>query len=184
MRYHPEMDKAGNSSIRVVAGRGHKTPDIVRDEAFRLWLNYGRSWTAVARLIDCDESTLRRWGKADNWEARRLTELANALPGMRQEADVSREIASYEASIRLQQIAHDAAHNGIPPSVKEVDALTRIVDRRPMSPSIASTDHHAHSDRPHTPSESGADPPSSPAHIRSSLIEAERERRRQRQRQD
>ena len=129
MRYHPAMDDAGIPDKPTLLKRGSRTPDIVRDEAFRLWLAYGRSWVAVSRVLGCDESTLRKWGKAENWEQRRVTELAAALPGMRRESDVSLLIARHDASIRLQQIAHDAAHNGIAPNHKEVVSLSLIVDR-------------------------------------------------------
>jgi hypothetical protein len=82
---------------------------------------------------------VRNWAKADGWEQRRQSELQAALPGMRLESDVAGILAEHDARIRLQQIAHDAAHNGVKADHREVDALVKIVSIAPTSHAIPTT---------------------------------------------
>jgi hypothetical protein len=133
------MSETGSTGNAAAIVKGQRTPDIVRDEAFRLWLSYGRSWVAAARVLDCDEKTLRRWGKEGGWEQRRQLELQAALPGMRLESDVAGILAEHDARIRLQQIAHDAAHHGVKADHREVDALVKIVSIAPTTHALPTT---------------------------------------------
>ena len=129
------MSETGSTGKVVPIVKGHRTPDLVRDDAYRRWVAYGRSWVAVARELGCDEKTLRRWGKEDDWEARRQADLGKALPGIRAESAVSATIMGLDALVRLQQIAHAAAHDGIKPDYREVDALVKIAAVAGFSPS-------------------------------------------------
>ena len=123
------MSTTGHPGLPTAITERRKTPQPIRDEAFRLWISYGRSWLAVARTLNCNEKTLREWGKQDNWEHRRQSDLVAALPGIRQESDVALLLAHHDACIRIQQIAHEAAHNGTKLDYRDVQSLTAIIDR-------------------------------------------------------
>lgn len=113
---------------------GSATPVAVKDEAFRLWVELGRSFRLVADRTKVEDRTLRNWAVADQWEQKRA-DLANVMaPGMFLETSFSLKLAAHNAGKRLQQIAYDAAEHGTKPDRGEVDALTRIVDRGGHSP--------------------------------------------------
>ena len=115
-------------------GPGRPTDPALKDEAFALWVNMGRSTRIVAERLGCDPRTIQRWIAEDNWQDRRRQQAAAFLPGMQPETAVALRIAAHNCGIRLQQIAYDAAEHGIKPDLKEVTALTAIVDRGGYSP--------------------------------------------------
>lgn len=122
-----------------LVSQGRETDQTVKDEAFRLWIGMARSWKRVSEQTGIAESTLRLWGQRENWEDRRKDAAAAFLPGVLTESALSLRMAAYYASVRLQQIMHDAAELGIPPDDREVKALGVAIDRGGFSPVGKST---------------------------------------------
>lgn len=113
--------------IVALTRKGAPTDQETKDEAFRLWIELGRSWVAVSRRCGIPESTLRNWGVTESWEQRRSDQARAFMPGKKVETAVALRLAAYSASIRLQQLSNDSLELGTKLDPKEVDALTKIV---------------------------------------------------------
>lgn len=105
---------------------GRATDAEVREEAFRLWVAYGRSARRVAERLDCSPQTICNWRDSGNWEQRRQLEAQAFLPGATVEGAIALRLAAHNAAIRLQQITYDNLEHGTPIDDKEVKALTSI----------------------------------------------------------
>ena len=106
--------------------RGRPTDEETREEAFRLWVAYGRSARKVAERLDCSPQTVCNWRDDGQWEQRRQLEAQAFLPGATVEGAIALRIAAHNAAIRLQQITYDNLEHGTPIDDKEVKALTSI----------------------------------------------------------
>lgn len=126
--------RASNDNQTRLVMIGRETEIEVIQEAFRLWIENGRSTRVVAQTLGCDQRTVQRWAKDNQWEIRRIEQAQSFLPGARAETAFALKLAAHNAAIRLQQIAFDAAETGQAPNVKEVQALALIVDRGGYSP--------------------------------------------------
>lgn len=125
-------DRSDNNQRLVTVGRS-PDPDL-QNEAFRLWIENGRSARIVASAIGCDKRTIERWAKSEQWEQRRIEQAQSFLPGAKAETAFALKLAAHNAAIRLQQISFDAFERGTAPNLKEVQALTLIIDRGGYSP--------------------------------------------------
>jgi len=105
---------------------GRDTSPEVKEDAFRLWVSYGRSAKKVAEQIGCSESTVHKWRVEEGWEQRRQLEAQAFLPGATVEGAIALRLAAHNAAIRLQQITYDNLENGTRIDDKEVKALTSI----------------------------------------------------------
>lgn len=114
--------------------QGRPTDPAVKEDAFRLWVQYGRSVRLVSRQMNIEERTLFRWRNEERWEERRKDEAAAFLPGMFTESAIAARMAAHSASVRLQQIMYEAEAFGTKPDIKEVQALTLAMDRGGFSP--------------------------------------------------
>lgn len=122
-----------DTSLRLVQKGARPDPEL-KEQAFRLWIENGRSYRRVSEQLGCDERTIYRWADADNWQQRRLEQAQSFLPGANAETGFALKLAAYNASIRLQQLAFDANENGTDLDLKQIQALTLIVDRGGFSP--------------------------------------------------
>src|SRR4030095_8847225 len=95
------------AKVVALTQQGRPTDQQTKDEAFRLWIEQGRSWTAVSRHTGIAVRTLHYWGEADNWEQRRATESAAFMPGKKVETAVALRLAAHNSAVKLQQISHD-----------------------------------------------------------------------------
>jgi len=125
---------ANDAKIVALTQQGRATDQETKDDAFRLWIENGRSWKRVNDLTGIPLRTLHDWGTADNWQQRRLEQAQSFLPGANAETGFALKLAAYNASIRLQQLAFDANENGTDLDLKQIQALTLIVDRGGFSP--------------------------------------------------
>src|SRR4030095_4892437 len=103
--------------LKGMVRHGATTSPEVKAEAFRLWIECGRSWRQVSRLTDISESTLHHWANSDNWQARRLEAASSFLPGASAETAFALKLAAHNASLRLQQIAFEANEYGTEPNL-------------------------------------------------------------------
>lgn len=132
------------ATIVPLTRQGADTPDDVKEDAFRLWIELGRSWRLVSRQTGIPERTLYTWGREGQWQERRQQEAQAFLPGAFAESAIALRLAAHNAAVRLQQIAYEAKELGIKPDRNEVQALSLIVDRGGFSPTGKSeTIHHA-----------------------------------------
>ncbi len=122
------------TNVIALTQQGRPTPEETKDEAFRLWIAYGRSWKRVNEQTGIAVSTLHSWADNDNWEQRRHDQAAAFLPGMATETAIALRMGSHYASVRLQQIMYEAAEHGVKPDTKEVQALSLAIDRGGHSP--------------------------------------------------
>lgn len=113
---------------------GRETDDEVKNEAFRLWIEYGRGWKRVSEATGIAIRTLHHWGTVDKWEQRRIEQAQAFMPGVGAETSFSLRLAAHNASRMLQQLSFDAVEHGVPLDLKQVQALTLIVDRGGFSP--------------------------------------------------
>lgn len=105
---------------------GAPTDQAVKDEAFRLWIEYGRSWKRTSEATGIGESTLHLWAERENWQEKRAAFASVAAQGYLTETAFSRQAAAHYATIRLQQLAYDEAVNGIKADLNTVKAMTLI----------------------------------------------------------
>lgn len=106
-----------------------------RAQAFQLWaFECGRSASKVATALEIPYRTVARWSVADDWPGQADALLASIMPDLvRQSADNLR-LAAFHVSRRLLAIARAADVDDTKPDVREVDALTRMLDRGGFSP--------------------------------------------------
>jgi len=118
----------GDSSDNVISltVRGVHTDPAVKEEAFRLWIEYGRSVRRVSERMGLEERTIYRWKAADKWEERRQQEAAAFIPGASVEGAIALRLAAYNAARRLQQLTYDNLENGTPLDDREVKSLVAI----------------------------------------------------------
>ena len=114
-------------TLGALVRKGADTDQETKDDAFRLWVELGRSWAATSRHTGIHESTLRNWGNVEGWEQRRADLASSFMPGRKIETAISLRLAAHNAAVRLQQLSYDALENGTKLDHKEVDALTKIV---------------------------------------------------------
>ena len=105
---------------------GKPTDQDVKDEAFRLWVELGRSFAAVSRRTGINDATLGNWARTENWEQRRADSAAAFLPGKKVETAINLRLAAHSASVRLVEIGLDAVERGIKPDPKEVDSCVKM----------------------------------------------------------
>jgi transposase-like protein len=105
---------------------GYHYSDREKEDAFRLWVELGRSFRLVAERLQIPDRTLRDWAKHENWEQKRSDLTLSVLPGMLAESAIALRMAGHSVAVRFQQIANDAL-DGTPPSMSEVKALSMIL---------------------------------------------------------
>ena len=113
---------------------GADTPEEVKEDAFRIWIELGRSWKRTSERTGIAVSTLHHWANVGDWQERRQREASAFLPGMMVETVLALRMAAHRAALRLQQLAYQAEEEGTPLNVKEVQALSLIIDRGGLSP--------------------------------------------------
>lgn len=123
----------GSESIATLVRNGASTPVEVRDHAFRLWVQYGRSWKRTSDATGVEVRTLHNWSDRDQWETRRKDAAASFLPGLTTEGGISMRFAGHNAAIRLQQITYDRLEHNIPIDYREAKALVDIVKAAGLS---------------------------------------------------
>lgn len=114
--------------------QAHHSP-AERAQAFQLWVfECGRSAPKVAAILDIPYRTVARWAVAEDWPAKADALLASIMPDLvRQSADNLR-LTAFHVSRRLLAIARAADVDDVKPDRREVDALTRMLDRGGFSP--------------------------------------------------
>ena len=117
---------AQQENITKLTRMGAPTPQEIKDDVFRIWVEYGRSWALVSKQTGVEVRTLHNWAKADKWDERRAQEAEAFLPGTRTETAIAAQLARHNATVRLQQIAFDAKEHGKKPDLQEVQALKLI----------------------------------------------------------
>lgn len=117
---------ADAAKIVSLVRQGVETPKEVRDDIFRLWVEYGRGWKRVADQTGIAIRTLHDWAEKDQWEQRRLDNAEAFMPGAKAETAIAAQLARHNATVRLQQIAFDAKEHGKKPDLQEVQALKLI----------------------------------------------------------
>lgn len=112
----------------------HHSP-AERAQAFQLWaFDCGRSAPKVAEILGIPYRTVARWAVAEDWPAQADALLASIMPDLvRQSADNLR-LTAFHVSRRLLAIARAADVEELKPDSREVDALTRMLDRGGFSP--------------------------------------------------
>lgn len=122
------------ATIVALTQQGRPTDQATKDEAFRLWIELGRSWTAVSNRCGIPVRTLHYWGESEQWEQRRLDLARSFMPGKKVETAVALRLAAYSAAVKLQQLANDSLELGTKLDHREIDALTKIAYAGGYSP--------------------------------------------------
>lgn len=122
-------------NVVSLTSRGKPTEPEVKEEAFRLWVSYGRSPKRVSEKLGIDERTIHRWRVADGWEERRQNEAAAFLPGATVEGAIALRLAAHNAAILLQQMTFEAMEHGTPIDDRQAKALTAIAQAGGYAPS-------------------------------------------------
>jgi hypothetical protein len=105
---------------------GYHYNQAIKEEAFRMWVELGRSFRLVAARLDVPERTMRDWAKSEDWEQKRSDLTLAVLPGMLAESAVALRMAGHSVAVRFQQIASDAV-DGVKPDFQEVRSLDMIL---------------------------------------------------------
>lgn len=105
---------------------GYHYSDQQKEDAFRTWVELGRSFRLVAERVQIPQRTLRDWANFEDWEGKRSDLTLAVLPGMLAESAVALRMAGHSVAVRFQQIAQEAL-DGITPNEKEVKALSLII---------------------------------------------------------
>ncbi len=92
---------------------GFSYTDREKEDAFRMWVELGRSFRLVAERTTISNATLREWAKQDTWESKRQDLTLAVLPGMLAESAVALRMAGHSVAVRFQQIAQDAVDGGL-----------------------------------------------------------------------
>lgn len=124
----------------MVKGRGPAAE--VLEQAYQTWLMSGRSVRMVCEVLGLDYHRQRfsvmRWVRKQDWESRRLADMAVIMPGVTPETAINLRIAGQLASSRAVQIMFEAAQEGKVADHKEINALMMVVDRAGFAPNVVS----------------------------------------------